>query len=382
MEQASNGAAETRIWSLLERYAWTKRQRADMTPEEIAFVEAAMRDAPGEACASVEEVRALLTRRPELIRSAGAAALTAAFVGTHTDALVDFLVANGARLEHGPERWTPLHQAAEEICRQARPAIDRFRIVFEHGLAAATAVAVKAPYRGTPGNRSLLHIVAFFGHPKLAELLLKHGAAAVVERPLGRAGPTALQLATQMHHWRERREHTAQLLLAGGAYYDIFSASARNDSERLGELLRADAAAAQQRNGQGETPLHWAAWCGALECARQLLDAGAYINAAADNGKTPLHLAAGPLNAPPGRPRPDNTEMVRLLLGNGAAVDASDNHARSPLHHAAYQGYSNAAEALLDAGANPRFRNTRGKTPLEVARRGAAHLRRRRTGQR
>ena len=369
---------EARIWKLLERYVWLKQRRADtLTTEETAFVEAAMRDAPDETGTNVEEIRTMLANRPRLIRSVGGAALAAAFVGANTDAVVALLVAEGARFEHDPQWWSPLHQAADEICRQERPTIDRFRTVFEHGLAAATAIAVKPPYRGISGNRSLLHIVGFFGHPKLAELLLKHGAAAVAERPLGRDGPTALQLATRMHHWRERREQTAQMLLAGGAYYDVFSACARNDGERLAELLRADSDAAQQRNGQEETPLHWAAWCGARECAEQLLKAGARVNAAANNGKTPLHLAAGPLNVPPGQPRPDNIEVVRLLLGNGAAVDASDDHARSPLHHAAYQGYSEAAEALLAAGANTRLRNVRGKTPLEVARRGAAHLRRR-----
>ena len=377
MERPSPGAAEARLWNLLERHSWTKRRRADMTTGEVAFVEAAMQDEPDGHDKNVEEVQTLLAKHPGLIHSAGAAALTAAFVGTHTDPLVGFLVAEGARFEHDTERWSPLHHAAHDICREARPEIARFAAVFEHGLAAATAIGVNPPYRGTPGYRSLLHIAALFGHTKLAELLLNHGAAAVVERKLGRIGPTALQLAVQMHHWRERREQTAQLLLARGAYYDIFSACARNDRERLRELLDADDDAARQRNGQGETPLHWAAWCGALGCAQQLLDAGARVNAAANSGKTPLHLAAGPLNTRVDWPRPDNTKVVRLLLGNGAAVDASDNHGRSPLHHATYQGYGDVAEALLAAGADPAHRNVRGKTPIDVARKGAAHLRQR-----
>lgn len=377
MECPCPAAAEAPIWSLLERHSWAKRQRADMTAEETAFVEAALCNAPDEACAKVEEVRAMLARRPGLVRSAGAAALAAAFVGSHTDALVELLVAKGARFEHDPERWSPLHHAAEEICRQEQPAIGRFRLVFECGLASATAIAVPAPYRGKPGSRSLLHIAAFFGQPQFAELLLDHGAAAVVECQLGRTGPTALQLATQMHHWRERREQVAQLLLSRGAYYDIFSACARNDGERLQELLRTDGDAARQRTGQGETPLHWAARCGSLRCARRLLDAGASVNAAANNGKTPLHLAAGPLNVVAGRPLPDTTETVRLLIDKGAAVDASDEHARSPLHDAAAQGYGDNAEALLTAGANPRHRNVRGRTPLDVARKGAAYLRQR-----
>ena len=377
--QRSNlrAAAKAHFWTLLERHRWVRRRRADMTAEEVAFVEAAMQETSSGACAAIDHVDALLAERPALIRSVGDTALTAAFVGTHTDALVAHLVAKGACFECDSRQWSPLHHAAQEIARHAEPEFARFHTVFQHGVAAATAIAVNAPHRGTSGNRSLLHITAFYGHTELTALLLDHGATAVKERNLGRTGPTALQLATRMHHWRERRERTAQVLLAHGARYDIFSACARNDGERLRELLRQDGDGARQRNGQGETPLHWAAWCGSVECAEQLLGAGAHVNAATNNGKTPLHFAAGPLDAPVDRPRPDNIEVVRVLAANGAALDASDHHARTPLHHAAFQGYGRVAEALLEAGANPSHRNTRGKTALEMARKGAMYLRQR-----
>lgn len=375
MQSSHFQAAKAQFWDLLERHRWVRRRRADMTAEEVAFVEAAMQDAPGDSGATVDRIDALLAERPALIRSAGNAALTAAFVGARTDAVVARLVVQGARFEYDDRQWSPLHHAAQEIARHARPDFARFRTVFHHRLAAATAIAVNAPHRGAPGHRSLLHITASFGHPDLTELLLNHGAATVIERQLGRTGPTALQLATRMNHWRERREHAALVLLAHGAHYDIFSACARNDGDRLRELLREDGDAARQRNGQGETPLHWAAWCGAVECVEQLLDAGALVNAPADNGKTPLHFAAGPLDAPVDRPLPDNTDVVRVLVGKGASLDAGDQHARTPLHHATFQGYGKVAQALLEAGANPNLRNARGKTALEVARKGAAYLR-------
>lgn len=336
-----------------------------------------MQETPSGLCATVDQVDTLLAENPALIGSVGNTALTAAFVGTRTDALVAHLVAKGARFEYDSGRWSPPHHAAQQIAREARPDFARFHTVFAHRLADAAAIGVNAPHRGTPGHRSLLHITAFHGHPELTELLLNHGAATVLERQLGGTGLTALQLATGMNHRRERRERTAQALLAHGAHYDIFSACARNDSDRLRELLRAGGDGVRERNGQGETPLHWAAWCGAVDCAEQLLRTGAHVNATANNGKTPLHLAAGPLDAPADRPRPDNIDVVRLLAANGAALDAGDHHARTPLHHAAFQGYGRVAEALLAAGANPSHRNTRGKTALEVARKGAMYLRQR-----
>ena len=378
MRQPDARAAKARIWRLVERHRWAAQRRAELTAEQVAFVEAAMHDAPSGLCANVDHIDALLTERPALGGAPANTALTVAFIGANgaqTDALVALLVAKGARFECDQRRWSPLHHAAQQFAKEAWTGIARFDTVFQQGLATAAAIAVNAPHPGAPGHRSLLHIAAFHGHRELAELLLRHGAAAVLECKLGRTGPTALQLATQMGNWRARRERAAQVLLAHGAHYDVFSACARNDGQRVRELLRGDGDAARQRTGAGETPLHWAAWCGAAECTQLLLDAGARVNAAANNGRTPLHYAAGPLNVPVDRPQPDNTEVVRLLAASGAALDAGDNRARTPLHYAAFQGYGAAADVLLAAGANPNHRNVRGKTPLDVARKGAAHLR-------
>ena len=414
------GAAAVRaiVWNLLERHRWTTRGRSRMTAAEVAFVEAAMQDFRGVLPRpTVDELEARLAADPGLLRTAGNAALTAAFVGRDTDDLVRFLVAKGARLEYGHNDWSPLHCAAHEISRHlldptaikrrraatrvnaghrapnapARPAdhaanrkpkraspphIARFQTVFKAGLASAAQIAVQPPHRGTLGYRSLLHVTSFFGHRELTELLLDHGAQDVLEHKIGRNGHTALQCATEMHHWRDQRDRTAEALVARGAYYDIFSACARNDCHRLRQLLR-DRGAVDQRNGRAETPLHWAAWCCSAQCVEQLLGAGANVNAAAVNGKTPLHLAAGPLDAPEGWPRPNNTAVVDILIRHGAALDASDARGRTPLHHAAFRGYSEAAELLLGAGANATHRNGRGKTAFEIARKGAKHLRRR-----
>ena len=369
-------AAKSLVWSLLQHYGWIRRGPSAMTPREAAFVEAAMQDDTGVLNAQAEDLQALATAHPELVASAGGAALTAAFIGRDTDDMVRLLVAQGARFEYDVNEWSPIHHAAHEISRLGSTRFARFHAVFAADIAQATEIAVKSPRRGARGNRTLLHATSTYGHAELTELLLNHGADAVLEHRLGRNGRTALQNATAMAHSRRNRERTARVLLAHGAYYDIFSACARNDTERLRELLHKDREAAQQRDGDGQTPLHWAAWCCALDCLELLIQAGASVNAKANNGKAPLHLAAGPVDVPQDLPLPDNTRVVAALIRAGAALDSPDNRNRTPLHHASYRGYADAAELLIDAGADVTLRNRRGRAPLEIARKDAARLRR------
>ena len=47
------------------------------------------------------------------------------------------------------------------------------------------------------------------------------------------------------------------------------------------------------------------------------------------------------------------SSIVDFLIKSGAPLEARDNDGATPLHHAAAYGRSEAAEILLDAGANP-----------------------------
>jgi ankyrin repeat protein len=92
-------------------------------------------------------------------------------------------------------------------------------------------------------------------------------------------------------------------------------------------------------NAGGETPLMMAALRGNLEIAQALLDRSA---AAHRTGWSPLHYAA----------TGGNPAMVRLFLAKGAPVDARAPNGRTPLMMAARYGGSDAAEVLLEAGAD------------------------------
>jgi hypothetical protein len=90
---------------------------------------------------------------------------------------------------------------------------------------------------------------------------------------------------------------------------------------------------------------------------KNILDAGADINAEDVLDRTPLHMAAFY-----GR-----TKIIDLLLANGADVNAPDHTAMTPLHAAVISGGRQAAQLLLDRQANIQARNDEGQTVLHLA---------------
>ncbi len=107
----------------------------------------------------------------------------------------------------------------------------------------------------------------------------------------------------------------------------------------------------------GPALLHMAVWRGRAEEIKELLSAGAQLDARDEKGRTPLHEAAFW-----GR-----VEAIKALLSAGAQLDARDKYGNTPLHEAAWGGKVEAIKALLSAGAQLHARNEAGETPLDVA---------------
>lgn len=107
-------------------------------------------------------------------------------------------------------------------------------------------------------------------------------------------------------------------------------------------------------DGDGSTPLHWAAHRDDAAEVRRLIDSGADVNAANDLGVTPLWSAA--LNG--------NAEIVKLLLDKGANPNVALTAGETPLMVAARAGKAEVVSMLLAKGANPNARATRGQTAL------------------
>jgi uncharacterized protein len=121
----------------------------------------------------------------------------------------------------------------------------------------------------------------------------------------------------------------------------LIQAVKSKDVDAVRELLkqRVDVNAAQ---GDGATPLHWAAHRDDLAVADLLIRAGARANAANDLGTTPLHLACTNRSA----------AMVDRLLAAGASASATLLSGETALMTCARAGETAAVKALLARGAD------------------------------
>jgi ankyrin repeat protein len=99
------------------------------------------------------------------------------------------------------------------------------------------------------------------------------------------------------------------------------------------------------------TPLGHGCSHGRLLVVRELLQAGADINVAADSGETPAYTAS----------QWGNTEMLTLLLENGADVNLADMRGKTALMVAAIGGHFAEAKLLVGAGADQTKRDKLGK---------------------
>jgi uncharacterized protein len=130
------------------------------------------------------------------------------------------------------------------------------------------------------------------------------------------------------------------LLFAAAVDSRLIQAVKSRNVESVRALLkqRVDVNAPQ---GDGTTPLHWAAHVDDLAIADLLIRSGARPNAANDNGFTPLHLACTNRNAP----------MVERLLAAGANANAASLNGETVLMTCARAGNAKAVKALLVHGA-------------------------------
>ena len=122
--------------------------------------------------------------------------------------------------------------------------------------------------------------------------------------------------------------------------------------------LTGDPALVQERFA-GRTLLHDASAVGNLTIVELLLSLGADPNVPDGGSHTPLYSVGNECRVE------GAARVVRALVKAGADVDAGDGVKRcTALHMAARRGNVEAAEALLDCGANLEARDSLGETPL------------------
>lgn len=109
------------------------------------------------------------------------------------------------------------------------------------------------------------------------------------------------------------------------------------------------------KDGDGNEPLHLAAYRGRRDVAEFLISLGADPNARNNFGDTTLHLAR------------DDASLVAFLMASGADHSLRSDGGATPLHVAAKADECEKMSFLLDAGADPGVRDSMGRTPMHFA---------------
>ena len=112
-------------------------------------------------------------------------------------------------------------------------------------------------------------------------------------------------------------------------------------------------------DAESESPtIHEASSGGDIDMVKQLLDAGADVNAKDDlTGMTPLLDAVSS----------GKKEVAALLIGKGADVNGKIAMGFTSLHNAAGSGRYEIVELLIEKGADVNEKNDFGITPLDMA---------------
>ena len=156
---------------------------------------------------------------------------------------------------------------------------------------------------------------------------------------------------------------SASLLLLVGllpltAQADLMDAVRNNDSQQALIELSSPETDVNMRLSDGTTPLHWAVYHGNIGLVEELVDSGADVNARNEYGSSPMSEAGV---------RGDE-EILRILIDADADVESPTLEGQTVLMSAVRTPNVDAAELLLENGANPNASESwRGQTALMFA---------------
>ncbi|XP_062973594.1 ankyrin repeat and SOCS box protein 10 isoform X2 [Elgaria multicarinata webbii] len=216
-----------------------------------------------------------------------------------------------------------------------------------------------------------LHITASRGYLDCLRHLLLRGA----DVDLAPGGQTALHAACAA-----ATTDCARLLLSFGAdpeavseegFQPLHLCRGPGSIECARLLLRQGAKVNAWSEEERDSPLHVAARLGLAEHVRLFLRYGADLEAKNAEGQTPLNAACAQPHPP--QAADDYYDVSRQLLEAGARVDAADLDRQRPLHLACKTANHRVVALLLAHGANVNLMSYSGNTPLHNVLQGAAY---------
>ncbi|TFB02620.1 Ankyrin-3 [Trichoderma ghanense] len=299
------------------------------------------------------------------------------------------------RNERGPIHWAAIKGdiALVNLFKDEINRIDRFgwacihlAVIYgktqllEHVLEDPTTIGDLADNR----SRTPLHLAVEKKSSQAVGVLLKAGAHVNVQ---DRDGSTPLHMAVEQEsitemliksragvNYTDIEGRTALFLAAEKGSTAVAALLVKNDADiaiaandkrtplhmavqhkAIVQLLLAQGANVGAADVEGRTPLCLAAADGAADVAAWLIVRGANVKTAAKDGRTALHVAV------------NHTKIAEMLLERGADVNAVDIEGHTPLHLAATDGAAEVAALLTDAGADVATAAGDGRTALHMA---------------
>lgn len=219
----------------------------------------------------------------------------------------------------------------------------------------AALIDLGAPVDGAAADDWPLFWAASNDRLDIFKLLLARGAN---PNRIDSAGNTLLHIASNANR-TEIVKHLIEMkadvnAVNHGGETPLWQAAEHPEGTKTAEWLLAAGADANPRPGSNSwSILHTAS----PACAELLLRHGSRVDARAEDGLTPLILAA----------QHGLTENVRVLIDGGAHLNASESNGWTALHYAATNGELEVAELLIARGADIKAKDKRGRTALQVA---------------
>ena len=139
---------------------------------------------------------------------------------------------------------------------------------------------------------------------------------------------------------------------------EIFDALLKGDILTIKALVEKSPQILEARDGNGMTPLHYAALGGNVELINYFVDKGAKLELKNAQLKTPLHLAS--MN--------DRKDAAAVLLKRGAGLETQDDYGRTALVLCARErGQAATGRVLIEAGAAVNAVDKFGASALDLA---------------